>query len=228
MTTVTSPTTRPMAEDVLRLARRAWFRSGVRRRDRQRLAAELAADLTATELSPADVLGADPATTAREWARARGLTDRRLRLAVWVLPAVLAGVVASGAVLAFLADAFAGGGNSTIASGGPVLILGLYLATAVLAAIAIVTTAGLILHALRDETALLTAKVLAAALPVGGALATTVGVTIANALDFRVRPRTFVWVCIGVLVSLAVTMAVARMIAVKRHARRPAPVTDLD
>ena len=70
---------RPEADSVVRDARRAWYRAGVRRSDRDALTAELRSELISATTSR-DVLGDDAAAAAREWAAERGVTDRRARL----------------------------------------------------------------------------------------------------------------------------------------------------
>lgn len=214
----------PTNHEILRQAQLAWFRCGVRRRDRRLLREELLAELSAAEqqASAADLFGPDPRATAAAWAREKRLADRRLRLAALLLPVLVAGTVGSGAVLAFLADAFAGDGRTALGSPGIVLILGLYAGSAVLSVAAMLATTLLILRAYNDGTARLTVRVLAAALPAGGLVAAVVGVAVARAQHFTTEPRTFVEVTIGVLATLAVTVVTARATAIRLYFRRDA------
>ena len=219
---ITPPT--PRTHEIVRQAQLAWFRCGVRRRDRTLLREELLAELSAAEHQAlaVDLFGPDPRTTAVAWAREKRLADHRLRLAAFVPPMLLAGVVAAGAVLAFLVDAFLGDGRTALGSPGVVVILGLYVGSAVLSVAAMLATTWLILRAYNDGTATLTVKLLAVALPVGGLVATAVGVAVAHAQHFTTQPRTFVEVSLGVLATLVITVAAARAAAIRLHFRREA------
>ena len=215
--TQTSPL--PTIDAVLREAQRAWFRCGVRRRDRRLLRDELRAELGAAADDATDLFGPDPRTTAVAWAREQGLADRRLRLAAFLLPALAAGVVAAGGVLMMLADAFSGTGAKAIGDPGAVAILSVYVVSSVLSAAAVLVTTWLILRAWGDTTATLTVRVLAVALPVGGLTAAAVGITVAGTRHFTTTATTFVEVGAGVVVVLVVTMVVARSAAVRLSLR---------
>ena len=222
----------PEVTSALRVAGRTWFLAGVRRRDRAKLRADLQAELAAARAVPFDdaasggatpsdaalviaVLGDDPPDTAREWARARGVADRRLRLLSFVLPALLSGVIVSGAVLALLGDAFANDTDALLGNPGPVTILAVYVASAVLSAAAIVGVSAGILWAQHDVTAGRTARTLLAALPIGAVLAAALAVSVADSDDFVVHPHTFVDVTVVIVLTLSATMTVARWLAVR-------------
>jgi hypothetical protein len=192
--------------------------------------AELAAELDAAEVdaSIADVLGDDPATTAQEWARARGLADQRLRLAVFLLPSLLAGIVATGGLLAALADAFRGDGSSVLdlVAGGTASLLIIYVVAGLLAFAAILGVAGLLLRAVGDRGAGQTVRALVYVLPAGTVLAVLGGVGAAAAQEFTTDPRTFATVEIVVAAIVSVSIVFARWLVVHRLTPRHAAELD--
>lgn len=200
---------------IVRAARRAWYRAGVRRRDRHALAAELHQDLAAAADSR-DVLGDDPAVAARDWAAERGLTDRRLRLPVVWAAALIPAVFASGAVLALLYEAFTNNGDTILNHFSSWIVLAMYFATGVAAYAAMVVGVASALAWLHDSTAGITARTLAAVLPVGAVLTTFAGVGTAAAEGFR-TDRHSVTLDIGtVLLALLVVLTAGRIVAVHR------------
>lgn len=207
-------------EQIMRRARRAWFWIGVRRGDRHRLVAELAAELAAAQADATmvDVLGDDPAATAEEWARARGVADRRLRLGVFLVPSLLAAIVVTGGLLAALADAFRGDGRSVLdllgTSTASVLIT--YIVAGLLALGAIVVVVALLLRAVGDRSAERTVRALVRALPAGAVLAILGGVGVAALQGFTTRPRTFATVAAVVAVIVSCSIVLARWLAVHR------------
>lgn len=218
MTATTDADHRCSTGESLRQAQRAWFRAGVRRHDRRTMACDLRAELSAAQVESVsyDVLGDDPAATARDWAQARGLVDRRLRLLTFVVPALLAGVVASGAVLALLADAFSGDGNTVLGTPGPTEILSIYAGSGVLAALAMCTVTGLVLRAQHDSTATSTVRSLLALLPAGAIAAAVAGVSTADSYGFSTTLRTVTSTCLAVVIVLALTISTARWLAVRK------------
>ena len=199
--------------EVVRRARRAWFLAGVRRRDRRLLRADLAAELAAAPT--ADVLGDDPGSAARDWARAREMADRRLRPATVVVPALLAGVVAAGTVLALLADGFSGDGSTVLGDLHPSEILAIYGFGGLLATIAMIAVAGGVLRALGDTTAMRTVRALTVALPLAGVLATASAVSIANAFGYVASARTLIAVVADVVAFVSLGIVAARWQAVR-------------
>lgn len=209
--------------DILRAARRAWFRAGVTRADRRRLNADLAGELAGARADGAlgSVLGRDPASSAREWADVEGLTDRRTRIALLGPSMVVAGALASGCVLAPLLQAFANGGNSFLnnTTGGAVATLAIYCGAGALAYVAMLTVAVATLSIVGDASRRRSIRALSVALPLGGALACVGAVAAASALDFAVRPRTFIIVTLVVAAVMTATIAGTRALVTRRPGR---------
>ena len=206
-------------QDCLRRARKAWFAAGVRRGDRAVLSAELSHEL-AVAGDVRDVLGDDPAAAARDWAHERKLTDRRLRLSV-VLPAtIVPGVLAAGAVLATLYQAFTANGHTVLNRAGGPTVLGVYVASGALSFVAMLVGASVALQLVGDSTRRRTVRVFALALPVAAVLAAGAGVGTAAARDFGTDRSDVELVVAAVLGALVITLTAARSFAVHRHQER--------
>jgi hypothetical protein len=209
--------------DLLRTARRAWFQAGVTRADRRRLKADLAGELEGARADGAlgSVLGRDPASTAREWAKAQGLTDRRTRIGLLGPSMVVAGVLASGCVLAPVLQGFGNGGHSFLNNtrGGATVTLVIYCGAGALAYLAMIAVAVAMLSIVDDASRRLSIRVLSVALPLGGVLASLGAVAAASALDFAVRPRTFTVVGLVVGAVMLATIAGARALVTRGPAR---------
>jgi hypothetical protein len=215
--------------DILRAARRAWFRAGVTRADRRRLKDDLAGELAGAraEGGLGSVLGRDPASTAREWAEAQGLTDRRTRIGLLGPSMVAAGALGSGCVLAPVLQALGNGGHSFLnnTTGGATVTLAVYCGAGALAYLAMIAVAAAMLSIVDDASRRRSIRALSIALPLGGALACAGAVAAASALDFAVRPRTFIVVALVVGAVMTATIAGARALVTRGPAR---PTSDDD
>jgi hypothetical protein len=209
---------RPSVADTVRRARRVWWRAGVRRRDRAALSAELGRELEAAA-DPRDVVGEDPARTAREWAEEQGCADRRLRLGL-VLPMTLVpGILAAGAVLATLYQGFTMNGETILNRVDLAVRMFAYLGTGVLSYLAMLVGASVALELVHDGTRRGTVRALSWALPLAAVVATSAGVATAAALDFDTSRSAVEQVLAAVLVTLAVAVSAARILATRRHHR---------
>jgi len=210
------------AGHALRLAHRAWFRAGVRRGERRRLAEEVHGELAAAlqvGLPVSAVLGTDPGDTARLWAAERQLTDRRLRLLVVVPAVVLGTALGAGALLALLTLAFATG-QRTLPDVGGAGVLAVYAFTGLLAALAVLGACLAALTLAGDEAARLTTRTLAVLLPVGVLVTLPAAMGTALAFHYRTEPRTFAVVIAVVFAGLIATAATARLLAVRAYRRK--------
>ncbi|MGV8874425.1 MAG: hypothetical protein ACOH2Q_17970 [Rhodococcus sp. (in: high G+C Gram-positive bacteria)] len=95
-------------------------------------------------------------------------------------------------------------------------LLPIYAGTGVLAYVLGVVSVRLMLRATHDPLPARTAKVVAAFLPIGGVLATLVGMGTAWVLGFSTSASTFVTVIVAVLCVLVATLALARAWALRK------------
>lgn len=209
--------------DILRAARRAWFRAGVTRADRSKLRADLSIELDGARADGGleSVLGRDPGSVARDWAQAQGLTDRRTRIGLLGPSMLAAGALGSGCVLAPVLQAFGNGGHSFLdnTTGGATVTLAIYCGAGALAYLAMIAVAVAMLSIVDDASRRRSIRVLSVALPLGGALACAGAVAAASALDFAVRPRTFIIVALVVATVMTATIAAARALVTRGPAR---------
>jgi ABC-type sugar transport system permease subunit len=205
----------------VRRARRAWFAAGVRWRDRAALTTDLRQELAAAG-DVRDVLGDDVGEAAREWASERGLTDRRLRLVIVLPAAILPGVVAGGAILATLYQAFTANGHTFMNRVGAPARLAFYLGSGVLAYLAMLAGVSAGLRIVHDGSRRTTLRTFAWTLPIAAILSTTAGVGTAAALGFDTRRLAVERVVAAVVATLVVSLAAARLLAVHRHQRMTA------
>lgn len=199
-------------QDVLREANRLWRRAGVRSTDRTALLSELEAEISGAHRdghSAAAVLGDDSSQTLRQWADARELCGRALRLAV-VIPAALIGIAAGLAVIVLAVfSGFSGGSTIDVGS----FILPLYASSGVFAYLCALLCVWIALR--RDPQAPSTVRWLSVLLPVGAALSIGAGVVVAWSRNFNPTPAVFTVVIGVVVIVLGTTAGFARYQAVK-------------
>ncbi|MCV2490684.1 hypothetical protein OF117_15090 [Geodermatophilus sp. YIM 151500] len=204
-------------EHALAVAARTWRRIGVRADERRRLHDELGAELAGAQadgLPLTAVLGEDAADMARRWAEERGLAWRALWLGRLV-PVALAGVVGGFAVtLVSLGMDFTAYGTGHGNTHGA-LVLAMYTTSPVTAVLLASWGCWAVLRVSGDPHAARTARWVAGLLPAGGAVATAAGVVTASLSGFSIERETFVSVVAVVLLVLAATLAVARLLAVR-------------
>nr|WP_141217279.1 hypothetical protein [Rhodococcus sp. 05-2221-1B] len=117
-------------------------------------------------------------------------------------------------VLILVGTSFSGSSSGV----SPDYLLPIYAGTAVLAYVLGIASVRLLLRATDDPLPSRTTKVVAAFLPIGGVLATLVGMGTAWILGFSMKASTFVAVIVAVLCVLVATFALARAWALRTTA----------
>lgn len=223
--------------DVLRTCRRTWRRLGVKREAAAEMAAELEADLAAAaeeQVSPAEYVGRDARVLAAQWASARGLVRPRLRVASAAVAAVVGAIpgaslglfaaygLSSQAIADMIGSPVQVGERSYVNSYTPPdwLLLSLYALALVFAyAGAVAAVAGFLRWRL-DTLAQPTARLLAAALPLGAAAALGASVLFAWSREFSTTPRVVIGDAVVAVLVFAASVAAVRVIVLLRQTPR--------